>query len=108
MKNEVLSWIDQYSGPLEKAVYHFRIKKMHRILFRKFFWLPIRHMILLKKKQAFNLADGYSEQESCRFYRKKYKSEPNVRLDHFFDETGSWKSNDVLKDWDVSATGMNF
>jgi RNA polymerase sigma-70 factor (ECF subfamily) len=39
------------------------------------------------------------------FYRKKYKSEPHVRLDHFFDETGSWKSNDVLKNWDASDTG---
>jgi RNA polymerase sigma-70 factor (ECF subfamily) len=35
------------------------------------------------------------------FYRKKYKSEPQIRLDHFFDETGSWKNDDVLNDWNA-------
>ena len=36
------------------------------------------------------------------FYRKKYKSEPQIKLDHFFDETGSWKNDTVLNDWNVS------
>lgn len=33
------------------------------------------------------------------FYRKKYKKPSSVSLDHFFDESGSWKTNDVLNSW---------
>jgi RNA polymerase sigma-70 factor (ECF subfamily) len=40
------------------------------------------------------------------FYRKKYKSEPQISLDHFFDETGSWKNDDVLNDWNTDRSSF--
>jgi len=35
------------------------------------------------------------------FYRKKYKSTGHIRMDHFFDETGSWKDHSVLEQWNT-------
>lgn len=33
------------------------------------------------------------------YYRKKYKETNKIKLDSFFDETGSWKQDSVLSDW---------
>lgn len=33
------------------------------------------------------------------YYRKKYKHITPISLDHFFDENGSWKKDQLLKEW---------
>ncbi|MFZ4861183.1 sigma-70 family RNA polymerase sigma factor [Sphingobacterium sp. Mn56C] len=41
-------------------------------------------------------------------YRKKYKKSTTIRLDQFFDETGSWKEDiRVLQDWNEAEVLLN-
>ncbi|MDH6253030.1 RNA polymerase sigma factor (sigma-70 family) [Chryseobacterium sp. H1D6B] len=105
MKNETLKiWVDQYSeNLLKRAVYLLSDKDDAQDVVQEVFL------------SAFSSYDSFEEKSSPQtwlntilkhkvadFYRKKYKTEPNIRLDHFFDETGSWKNNTVLNDWNIS------
>lgn len=105
-KNEILkSWIEQHSEPLlRRAVY---------LLSDKIEAEDVVQEVFISAFSSYDSFEGKSEpltwlmtilnRKIADFYRKKYKSEPQVRLDHFFDETGSWKNNDVLNDWNASG-----
>jgi RNA polymerase sigma-70 factor (ECF subfamily) len=34
------------------------------------------------------------------FYRKKYRNTGQISLDYFFDESGFWKGDNILYEWD--------
>ena len=101
---ELKSWIEQYSGPL--------LKRAQYVLSNKEDAQDVVQEVFLSAYSAYDSFEGKSQaltwlmailnRKVADFYRKKYKSEPNIRLDHFFDETGSWKNNDVLNDWDIN------
>lgn len=107
-KNETLkNWIEDYSEPLlRRAVY---------LLSDKVEAQDIVQEVFISAFSSYNSFEGKSKpltwlmsilsRKVADFYRKKYKSEPIIRFDDFFDETGSWKNDDVLKDWDVNSTG---
>jgi len=40
------------------------------------------------------------------FYRKKYRHTGMISLDHFFDDSGSWKSTDLLEPWEASESNL--
>ena len=41
------------------------------------------------------------------FYRKKYKGNPQVSLDQFFDNHNFWKDSDgILKNWDTNDSSL--
>lgn len=106
MKNEILkSWIDQYSGPLlKKALYMLSSKEDAQDVVQDVFIAAFSNYDSFEgKSKPLTWLMTILQRKIADFYRKKYKSEPNVRLDHFFDETGSWKNNDVLQDWNVST-----
>lgn len=102
---ELKSWIEQYSGAL--------LKRALYVLSNKEDAQDVVQEVFLAAYSAYDSFEGKSNvltwlmailnRKVADFYRKKYKSEPNIRLDHFFDETGSWKNNDVLNDWNVSG-----
>lgn len=103
-KNETIkSWIEQYSEPLlRRAVY---------LLSDKIEAEDIVQEVFISAFSSFDSFEGKSQpltwlmtilnRKVADFYRKKYKSEPNIRLDHFFNENGSWKNDDVLNDWNA-------
>lgn len=104
-KNDVLkSWVEQYSEPLlRRAVYLLSDKEEAQDIVQEVF---------LSAFSSYDSFEGKSKPltwlytilnyKVSDFYRKKYKTEPQIRLDHFFDETGSWKNDDVLNDWDAT------
>lgn len=104
-KNEVLkSWVEQYSGTLlRRALYLLSDKSEAEDIVQEVFLSAFTSYDSFEEKSK-PLTWLYSilNYKVSDFYRKKYKSEPQISLDHFFDETGSWKNNDVLNDWDTS------
>lgn len=105
-KDEVLrNWIDQYSGPL--------LKKAFYLLSNKEDAQDMVQDVFLAAFSSYDSFEGRSQpitwlmailnRKAADFYRKKYKSEPQISLDHFFDETGSWRNDGVLNDWNVSG-----
>ncbi len=104
-KNETLkNWIDQYSGALlRRAVY---------LLSDKVEAEDVVQEVFISAFSSYDSFEGKSKpltwlmtilnRKVADFYRKKYKAEPQIKLDHFFEENGSWKNDDVLNDWDVS------
>lgn len=104
-KNEVLkSWVEQYSGPLlKRAVYLLSDKAEAEDMMQDVFIAAFSSYDSFEgKSQPLTWLTAILNRKAADFYRKKYKTEPEIKLDHFFDETGSWKSNDVLNDWNVS------
>ncbi|VXB71159.1 MULTISPECIES: sigma-70 family RNA polymerase sigma factor [Chryseobacterium] len=104
-KNEALkNWIEQYSESL-----------LRRAIFLLSDTIEAEDIVQEVFIAAFSSYDSFEGKSTPKtwlntilnnkvadFYRKKYKSEPQIRLDHFFDETGSWKNDTVLNDWNVS------
>lgn len=104
-KNEALkNWIEQYSESL-----------LRRAIFLLSDTVEAEDIVQEVFITAFSSYDSFEGKSTPKtwlntilnnkvadFYRKKYKSEPQIKLDHFFDETGSWKNDTVLNDWNVS------
>lgn len=105
MKNEVLrNWVEQYSEPLlKRAVYLLSDKTEAEDIVQEVFLSAFSSYDSFEgKSQPLTWLMAILNRKIADFYRRKYKSDPQIRLDHFFDETGSWKNNDVLNDWDIS------
>lgn len=104
-KNEVFKdWIKQYSEPLlRRAVYLLSDKVEAEDVVQEVFIAAFSSYDTFEgKSRPLTWLMTILNRKVADFYRKKYKSEPHVKLDHFFDETGSWKNDDVLNDWDAS------
>jgi RNA polymerase sigma-70 factor (ECF subfamily) len=104
-KNETLkNWIDQYSGALlRRAVYLLSDKVEAEDVVQEVFISAFSSYDSFEgKSQPLTWLMTILNRKVADFYRKKYKAEPQIKLDHFFDENGSWKNNDVLNDWDAS------
>ncbi|SDI92283.1 RNA polymerase sigma-70 factor, ECF subfamily [Chryseobacterium taeanense] len=104
-KNEIFKrWVKQYSEPLlRRAVYLLSDKiEAEEIVQEVFIAAFSSYDSFEGKSQPLTWLLTILNRKVADFYRKKYRSEPQIYLDHFFDETGSWKSDDVLCDWDVS------
>lgn len=105
MKNEVLkSWVEQYSEPLlKRAVYLLSDKEDAEDVVQEVFIAAFSSYDSFEEKsKPLTWLQTILKNKVADFYRKKYRAEPQIRLDHFFDETGSWKNDDVLHDWDAT------
>lgn len=105
MKNEVLkSWVEQYSEPLlKRAVYLLSDKEDAEDVVQEVFIAAFSSYDSFEEKsKPLTWLQTILKNKVADFYRKKYRAEPQIRLDHFFDETGSWKNDDVLQDWDAT------
>jgi len=104
-KNETIkNWINQYSeGLLRRAVYLLSDKTEAEDIVQEVFLAAFSSYDSFEgKSKPLTWLMSILQRKIADFYRKKYKSEPNINLDHFFDETGSWKSKNVLADWNAS------
>ncbi len=107
-KNETIkNWIDQYSGQLlRRAVYLLSDRVEAEDTVQEVFISAFSSYESFEgKSQPLTWLMTILNRKVADFYRKKYKSEPQIRLDHFFDETGSWKNDDVLNDWNAENKG---
>lgn len=105
MKNEILkSWVEQYSEPLlKRAVYLLSDKEDAEDVVQEVFIAAFSSYDSFEEKsKPLTWLQTILKNKVADFYRKKYRAEPQIRLDHFFDETGSWKNDDVLQDWDAT------
>ncbi|KPH13516.1 RNA polymerase sigma factor [Chryseobacterium sp. ERMR1:04] len=105
MKNEVLkSWVEQYSEPLlKRAVYLLSDREDAEDVVQEVFIAAFSSYDSFEEKsKPLTWLQTILKNKVADFYRKKYRAEPQIRLDHFFDETGSWKNDDVLHDWDAT------
>lgn len=106
MKNETLKiWVEEYSESLlRRAVYLLSDKEDAQDLVQEVFLSAFSSYDSFEgKSKPLTWLNTILNNKVADFYRKKYKSEPHIRLDHFFDETGSWKKDDVLNDWSDSG-----
>lgn len=104
-KNETLkSWIEQYSEPLlRRAVYLLSDKTEAEDVVQEVFIAAFSSYESFEgKSKPLTWLYTILNYKVSDFYRKKYKSETEIRLDHFFDENGSWKDKNILNDWDAS------
>ena len=103
-KNETLkSWIEQYSEPLlRRAVYLLSDKTEAEDVVQEVFIAAFSSYESFEgKSKPLTWLYTILNYKVSDFYRKRYKSEPEIRLDHFFDENGSWKDKNILNDWDT-------
>lgn len=101
-KNKVLkSWVEHYSEALlKRAAYLLSDKDTAQDIVQEVFLAAVSsYESFEEKSQPLTWLMAILNRKVSDFYRKKYQSEPQIRLDHFFDESGSWKSDDVLVDW---------
>lgn len=49
---------------------------------------------------------GILNHKVADYYRKKYKNNTSISLDHYFDEEGSWKKDQILKDWNDDEVSL--
>jgi len=104
-KSETIkTWIEEYSGPLlRRAVYLLSDKVEAEDIVQEVFISAFSSYDSFEgKSQPLTWLMTILNRKVADFYRKKYKSEPQIKLDHFFDETGSWKNDDILNDWNIS------
>lgn len=105
MKNEALkNWVDEYSEPLlRRAIYVLSDKEEAEDIVQEVFLSALSSYDSFEgKSKPLTWLYTILNNKVADFYRKKYKTETQIRLDHYFDETGSWKNNDVLNDWNAS------
>lgn len=106
MKSEVLkNWVEQYSGSLlKRAMYLLSDKEEAQDVVQEVFIAAFSSFESFEgKSQPLTWLMTILNRKVADFYRKKYKHEPHISLDRFFDETGSWKNSDVLNDWNSSS-----
>lgn len=106
-KNEALkNWIEQYSETLlRRAIYLLSDKTEAEDVVQETFISAFSSYDSFEgKSSALTWLMTILNRKVSDFYRKKYKSEPSIKLDHFFDETGSWKNDSVLNDWGISTS----
>ncbi|MBT2620260.1 sigma-70 family RNA polymerase sigma factor [Chryseobacterium sp. ISL-6] len=104
-KNEALkNWVEKYSESLlKRAMYLLSDKDDAKDVVQEVFLSALSSYDSFEgKSQPLTWLNAILQRKVADFYRKKYKSEPEIKLDHFFDDTGSWKNSDVLNDWNVS------
>ncbi|KMQ60058.1 RNA polymerase sigma factor [Chryseobacterium angstadtii] len=103
-KNDVLkSWVEQYSGALlKRAAYLLSDKTEAEDVVQDVFLAAFSAYDSFEgKSQPLTWLNAILNRKAADFYRKKYKSEPQINLDHFFNEEGSWKKDDVLNEWNT-------
>lgn len=104
-KNEELkSWVNKYSESLlKRAMYLLSDKDDAKDVVQEVFLSAFSSYDTFEgKSNPLTWLTSILNRKVADFYRKKYKSEPHIKLDHFFDEKGSWRNDGVLNDWDVS------
>ncbi len=103
-KNETFKdWIERYSGKLlRRAVYLLSDKVEAEDIVQEVFISAFSSYESFEgKSQPLTWLMTILNRKVADFYRKKYTAEPNIKLDHFFDESGSWRNNDVLNSWNA-------
>ncbi|MEJ5146674.1 sigma-70 family RNA polymerase sigma factor [Sphingobacterium kitahiroshimense] len=94
-------WIDQYSVPLlKRAMYLVSDKEDAEDLVQDVFINAFESYTNFKGNSSpLTWLMRILKNKVADFYRKKYRHNDQISLDYFFDESGSWKSDDILYEW---------
>lgn len=107
--NEALkNWIQLYSESLiQRAVYLLSDKEEALDLVQDVFLAAYSsYQDFQEKSSPHTWLNNILNNKVADFYRKKYKHPVSVNFDYFFDETGSWRNDDVLNDWDYDSENI--
>ncbi len=101
-ENPITEWIEIYSKPLlNRAMYLLSDREDAADLVQEVFLAAFSSFHLFKGScQPLTWLTQILNNKVSDFYRQKYKEPTIIRLDHFFDENGSWEDDSVLSNWD--------
>ena len=108
-KNEdIRSWIDLYSEPLlRQAMYLLSDDTEAQDMVQDVFVAAFESYEKFKgESEVKTWLTRILKNKVADFYRKKYRNTGQISLDHFFDESGSWKQDDVLKTWNTTEENL--
>ena len=106
---ELEKWIDQYGQKLfDRALYLLSSQEDAKDLVQEVYIAAFSAMSNFQEKSApLTWLMGILHHKVSDFYRKKYKGEPQVSLDHFFNEDHFWKDADgILKKWNTDDSSL--
>lgn len=106
---ELEKWIDQYGQKLfDRALYLLSSQEDAKDLVQEVYIAAFSAMPHFQEKSApLTWLMGILHHKVSDFYRKKYKGEPQVSLDHFFNEDHFWKDADgILKKWNTDDSSL--
>jgi len=101
-KNEVFNdWVNKYSKPLlNRAMYLVSNKNEAEDIVQEVYISAFNsYENFQEKSKPLTWLMAILNNKVSDFYRKKYKKEPQLNIDNFFDGYGNWKNKDVLNQW---------
>lgn len=104
----IQEWIDHYTSILlGKAIYLVSNKEDAEDIVQDVFVAAFQSFSSFQEKsKPLTWLMSILQKKTADFYRKKYRHPDQISISHFFDETGSWKSDDVLQDWSAKEENI--
>lgn len=95
------SWVDKYSLALmNRAFFLISDRQDAEDIVQDVFLVAFESYDSYKgESQAKTWLMSILKNKVADYYRKKYKTHGQIPFSDFFDQSGSWKENDVLRDW---------
>lgn len=105
---DIQTWIEIYSLPLlNRAVYLVSDEQDAKDLVQDVFLAALESYDSFKEESnPKTWLTGILNNKVADFYRKKYRTTGQIRLDYFFDESGAWRRDDVLNGWVDKETSL--
>lgn len=103
---DIQTWIDLYTLPLlKRAIYLVSDEQDAKDLVQDVFIVAFESYNNFKKESnPKTWLTGILNNKIADFYRKKYRNIKQISLDHFFDQNGAWRQDDVLNEWGEKET----
>ncbi|AIL44645.1 RNA polymerase subunit sigma [Elizabethkingia anophelis] len=102
-------WIDLYGQKLfDRAFYLLSSREDAEDIVQEVYVAAYSAMDNFQEKSSpLTWLMGILQHKVTDLYRKKYKGNPQISLDHFFDNHEFWKDPDgILKNWDTSDASL--
>ena len=102
--NEIELWIDKHSLELLNRAFFFLSNRQDAEdnVQEVFIAACNSYDSFQKKSSPLTWLKGLQDNKIADFYRNKYKHIGVISTDHFFKESGYWKGDDILNEWDTS------
>ncbi len=105
---EIQEWIDLYSHVLlNRALYLLSNREEAEDIVQDVFIAAFEGYANFKQKSNVQTwLMSILQHKVSDYYRKKYQHSTHIPLDHFFDETGSWKESSVTQAWNTEESQL--
>ncbi len=95
------AWIEEYTQPLlTRAIYLVSSKVDAEDLVQEVYMAAFENFSSFKgESKPLTWLMQILKNKVGDYYRNKYKTTTSISLNSFFDETGFWRDNSILRDW---------